>query len=119
MMQGPSNLNVATYAPFALDFRTRVGSTNYLETDAAQNLNFAYGTQKNLLNAGRFSSGYFSTQLYRMRDAYDRYAQPGAASPSATDKVSSDPCRGSPEFMKKVQAQLPAVCESIPFGENP
>jgi hypothetical protein len=61
---------------FGLDFRTRAGSTNYLPGNAAENVTFAYGAQQYLLNQGRFSGEYFSTQLYRMRDAYLRYAQP-------------------------------------------
>jgi hypothetical protein len=61
---------------FALDFRSRVGTTNYLSPDAAQNMSFPYSTQQYLLNQGRFSGEYFSTQLYRMRDAYLRYANP-------------------------------------------
>jgi hypothetical protein len=70
---------------FALDFRTRVGSTNYLPSNAADNLAFAYGAQQYLLNQGRFSGEYFSTQLYRMRDAYIRFTQPvdAAAKPTA------------------------------------
>jgi hypothetical protein len=115
---------------FAMDFRTRVGSTNYLDDYAAQNLDYAYGTQKNLLNQGRFSAGYFATQLYRMRDAYARYAQPEAARAkavgrgapvvsAAAGKESFDPCKNSPEIMKKVQAQLPAVCQSLLSGEIP
>jgi hypothetical protein len=63
---------------FPLDFRTRVGSTNYVNSNAAENLGFAYSTQTYLLNDGRFSAEYFSTQLYRMRDAYRRYAPPAA-----------------------------------------
>jgi hypothetical protein len=62
---------------FALDFRTRVASTNYLATNAAENMSFPYSTQQYLLNQGRFSGEYFSTQLYRMRDAYLRYGRPG------------------------------------------
>lgn len=61
---------------FALDFRSRVGTTNYLSPNAAQNMSFPYSTQQYLLNQGRFSGEYFSTQLYRMRDAYLRYAIP-------------------------------------------
>ncbi|MGF6899184.1 YjbH domain-containing protein [Paraburkholderia sp. GAS348] len=61
---------------FGLDFRTRVASTNYLSTNAAENVAFPYSTQQYLLNQGRFSGEYFSTQLYRMRDAYLRYGQP-------------------------------------------
>ncbi|HTI18889.1 MAG TPA: YjbH domain-containing protein [Trinickia sp.] len=61
---------------FGLDFRTRVGSTNYISSYAAENLDFAYSTQMNLLNSGRFSADYFTSQLYRMRDAYQRYAEP-------------------------------------------
>jgi len=61
---------------FALDFRTRVGSTNYLGGNAAENLGYAYSTQQFLLNQGRFSSEYFGTQLYRMRDSYLRYGKP-------------------------------------------
>jgi hypothetical protein len=64
---------------FALDFRTRVGSTNYVDTNAAKTLSFAYSTQNYLLNDGRFSAGYFATQLDRMRDAYLRYAAPARA----------------------------------------
>ncbi|WP_121107859.1 YjbH domain-containing protein [Paraburkholderia sediminicola] len=62
---------------FGLDFRTRVGSTNYLATNADENMTFPYSTQQYLLNQGRFSGEYFSTQLYRMRDAYLRYGRPG------------------------------------------
>ncbi|MBN3847580.1 MULTISPECIES: YjbH domain-containing protein [Burkholderiaceae] len=61
---------------FGLDFRTRVGSTNYLSANAAENMSFPYSTQQYLLNQGRFSGEYFSTQLYRMRDAYLRYGHP-------------------------------------------
>ncbi|WP_046572492.1 YjbH domain-containing protein [Paraburkholderia fungorum] len=63
---------------FGLDFRTRVGSTNYLSASAAENMSFPYSTQQYLLNQGRFSGEYFSTQLYRMRDAYLRYGRPGS-----------------------------------------
>ncbi|MGU7783035.1 YjbH domain-containing protein [Burkholderia sp. PU8-34] len=63
---------------FGLSFRTRVGSTNYIAADGAENLGFAYNTQQFLLNSGRFSADYFATQLYRMRDAYKRYAPPAA-----------------------------------------
>ncbi|CAB3705947.1 YjbH domain-containing protein [Paraburkholderia rhynchosiae] len=66
---------------FALDFRTRVGSTNYLSPGAAENLNFPYSTGQYLLNQGRFSAAYFSTQMYRMRDAYVRYARPDKGAP--------------------------------------
>jgi hypothetical protein len=69
---------------FGLDFRTRVSSTNYLPASAAENMNFPYSTQQYLLNQGRFSGEYFSTQLYRMRDAYLRYARPGGDLPKAT-----------------------------------
>ncbi|WP_256737873.1 YjbH domain-containing protein, partial [Paraburkholderia fungorum] len=63
---------------FGLDFRTRVGSTNYLSANAAENMSFPYSTQQYLLNQGRFSGEYFSTQLYRMRDAYLRYGRPAS-----------------------------------------
>ncbi|PRX90732.1 YjbH domain-containing protein [Paraburkholderia sp. BL25I1N1] len=66
---------------FALDFRTRVGSTNYLSPGGAENLNFPYSTGQYLLNQGRFSAAYFSTQMYRMRDAYIRYARPDNGPP--------------------------------------
>jgi len=62
---------------FGLDFRTRVGSTNFLSANAAANMTFPYSTEQYLLNQGRFSGEYFSTQLYRMRDAYLRYGRPG------------------------------------------
>ncbi|WP_260853890.1 YjbH domain-containing protein [Paraburkholderia sp. BCC1886] len=61
---------------FGLDFRTRVSSTNYVSASAAENMSFPYSTQQYLLNQGRFSGEYFSTQLYRMRDAYLRYGRP-------------------------------------------
>ncbi|SDF95793.1 YjbH domain-containing protein [Paraburkholderia phenazinium] len=67
---------------FALDFRTRVSSRNYLNTVAAENLDFPYSTQQYLLNQGRFSAEYFATQLYRMRDAYVRYARPDGDAPT-------------------------------------
>ncbi|MCX4172745.1 MULTISPECIES: YjbH domain-containing protein [Paraburkholderia] len=77
---------------FQLDFRTRVGSTNYLSANAAENMTFPYSTQQFLLNQGRFSGEYFSTQLYRMRDAYLRYGRPGSG-----------------ETKPKPQAGVPAV----------
>jgi hypothetical protein len=77
----PGLAEVSGTGQFSLDFRTRVGSTNYIAGDAVQNLGFDYSTQQNLLNQGRFSAGYFATQLYRMRDAYLRYAKPDASTP--------------------------------------
>jgi hypothetical protein len=74
----PGLVQLAGATQFTQDFRTRVGSTNYIAGDAAQTLGFGYSTQQDLLNSGRFSAGYFATQLYRMRDAYFRYVVPGA-----------------------------------------
>lgn len=108
---------------FALNFRTRVGSTNYLTPDAAENLSFPYSTDQNRLNDGRFSAAYFSTQLYRMRDAYDRYARPDDVpskpdrqgeppGPSAAATVGSpDACEAGLQDIKRMQAQPPAHCE--------
>ncbi|SFU26853.1 YjbH domain-containing protein, partial [Paraburkholderia aspalathi] len=73
---------------FGLDFRTRVGSTNYLSANAAENMTFPYSTQQYLLNQGRFSGEYFSTQLYRMRDAYLRYGRPGSDETKPKPQVS-------------------------------
>lgn len=73
---------------FGLDFRTRVGSTNYLSPNAAENMSFPYSTQQYLLNQGRFSGEYFSTQLYRMRDAYLRYGKPGSDATKQKPQVS-------------------------------
>ncbi len=108
---------------FALDFRTRVGSINYLTPGAAQNLTFPYSTDQDLLNQGRFSAAYFSTQLYRMRDAYDRYAKPGG-DPSKPDLHAGPPdpaaaigvvpsaiYKASLLDLKKTQAQPLANCE--------
>nr|WP_259461182.1 YjbH domain-containing protein [Paraburkholderia fungorum] len=86
---------------FGLDFRTRVGSTNYLATNAAENMAFPYSTQQYLLNQGRFSGEYFSTQLYRMRDAYLRYGRPG-----------SDATKPKP------QTSLPAVSTGAAFSHG-
>jgi hypothetical protein len=108
---------------FALNFRTRVGSTNYLTPDAAENLSFPYSTDQNRLNDGRFSAAHFSTQLYRMRDAYDRYARPDDVQskphrqgeppgPSAAATVGSpDACEAGLQDIKRMQAQPPAHCE--------
>jgi hypothetical protein len=79
----PGLVQLAGATQFTQDFRTRVGSTNYIAGDAAQTLGFGYSTQQDLLNSGRFSAGYFATQLYRMRDAYFRYVVPGATPPSS------------------------------------
>jgi hypothetical protein len=79
----PGLVQLAGATQFTQDFRTRVGSTNYIAGDAAQTLGFGYSTQQNLFNSGRFSAGYFATQLYRMRDAYLRYVIPGATPSSA------------------------------------
>lgn len=68
---------------FGMDFETLVGSRNYIGDDAGQDIDFAYSTQENLLNQGRFSGEYFATQLYRMRDAYQRYAAPLTVQPPA------------------------------------
>jgi hypothetical protein len=121
----PGITQVDGASQFDLNFRTRVGSTNYLnESSAAQNLDFAYSSQINLLNQGRFSAGYFSTQLYRMRDAYERYAKPDAPAPaptqaqpavsdgpSAEEGGSADACKGSFTNPKNAQAKPPANCE--------
>jgi Exopolysaccharide biosynthesis protein YbjH len=77
----PGLVQLAGATQFTQDFRTRVGSTNYIAGDAAQTLGFGYSTQQDLLNSGRFSAGYFATQLYRMRDAYFRYIAPGTTPP--------------------------------------
>ncbi|MFL9911373.1 YjbH domain-containing protein [Paraburkholderia sp. RL17-337-BIB-A] len=79
----PNLVQLAGATQFTQDIRTRVGSTNYIAGDAAQTLGFGYSTQQDLLNRGRFSAGYFATQLYRMRDAYLRYVVPGARPSSA------------------------------------
>lgn len=76
---------------FGLDFRTRVGSTNYLSANAAENMSFPYSTQQYLLNQGRFSGEYFSTQLYRMRDAYLRYGRPASDGTDGTDRTKQKP----------------------------
>jgi hypothetical protein len=78
----PGLVQLAGATQFTQDIRTRVGSTNYIAGNAAQTLGFGYSTQQDLLNNGRFSAGYFATQLYRMRDAYYRYVVPGATPPS-------------------------------------
>jgi Exopolysaccharide biosynthesis protein YbjH len=108
---------------FALNFRTRVGSTNYLTPGATQNLSFPYGADQDLLNQGRFSAAYFATQLYRMRDAYDRYARPDAGpsktaqygkpeGPSAATTVTPPgACEAGLQSVTKTQAQPPANCE--------
>jgi Exopolysaccharide biosynthesis protein YbjH len=101
---------------FALDFRTRVGSTNFLNANAAQNLNFAYSTQMNLLNSGRFSAEYFATQLYRMRDAYRRYTAPASApaSPHAEAEkleLSSDSAAPSESCRQDTTQVLAVLCK--------
>lgn len=73
---------------FGLDFRTRVGSRNYLAGNSAENMAFPYSTQQFLLNQGRFSAEYFSTQLYRMRDAYLRYGRPSGHGADSKPKAS-------------------------------
>ncbi len=75
----PGIVQVSGTEHFSLDFRTRVGATNYINSNAAEELGFSYDTDQNLLNQGRFSADYFTTQLYRMRDAYMRYGQQDAA----------------------------------------
>jgi hypothetical protein len=74
---------------FSMDFRTRVHSTNFIAGNADENLTFAYEAQKNLFNLGRFSAEYFATQLYRMRDAYWRYAAPTDGAAPAVKAVNS------------------------------
>nr|WP_134143524.1 YjbH domain-containing protein [Paraburkholderia sp. BL6665CI2N2] len=107
---------------FSLDFRTRVGATNYLASGAVENLSFPYSTQQVLLNQGRFSAGYFATQLNRMRDAYERYAPPdsGTANPALHPQTSGSPASvTSPRsvcanFFRAVgdgQAQASAACK--------
>ena len=115
---------------FGLDFRTRVGSTNYLPGNAAENVTFAYGAQQYLLNQGRFSGEYFSTQLYRMRDAYLRYAQPaggvhdqgGPISAASVSKTARSRCLAgvANELRHETADQEPgSVNCALPFpGEN-
>ena len=107
---------------FGLDFRTRVGSTNYLSANAAENMSFAYSSQQNLLNQGRFSGEYFATQLYRMRDAYLRYARPDsgvtkpkpqAGTPDVSTKadVAQRVCRSRFAGAESVSVPAPVNCE--------
>lgn len=116
---------------FGLDFRTRVGSTNYLSANAAaENLTYAYSTQQYLLNQGRFSGEYFATQLYRMRDAFLRYAQPADVPAKPTAQVSvlraadmrAAPCPTSAatDPLKETAdpTNLSRNCESSLPGEN-
>ncbi|WP_328807259.1 YjbH domain-containing protein [Paraburkholderia elongata] len=107
---------------FGLDFRTRVGSTNYLTANAAENISFPYSTQQFLLNQGRFSGEYFATQLYRMRDAYLRYARPdsdvtkpkpqvGAPTSSKGAALGHGVCGNSLQGVSDGQAFVPVNCE--------
>jgi hypothetical protein len=107
---------------FGLDFRTRVGSTNYLSSNATENISFPYSTQQYLLNQGRFSGEYFSTQLYRMRDAYLRYGRPNhdekklksnaSTSISSTGiAISHGVCGKGLQGVSEGQALVPVNCE--------
>jgi hypothetical protein len=107
---------------FGLDFRTRVGSTNYLSTNADENMTFPYSTQQYLLNQGRFSGEYFSTQLYRMRDAYLRYGRPGSDGTKPQPQVSAPAestgavlshgvCGNGFQGVSDGQALVPVNCE--------
>jgi hypothetical protein len=107
---------------FRLDFRTRVGSTNYLSANGAENMTFPYSTQQFLLNQGRFSGEYFSTQLYRMRDAYLRYGRPGsdgtkpkpqASVPAVSTgaALSRDVCGNGLQGVSDGRALVPVNCE--------
>lgn len=107
---------------FGLDFRTQVRSTNYVSTDADQNMSFPYSTQQYLLNQGRFSGEYFSTQLYRMRDAYLRYGRPDhdekktaphAKAPAAATGIalSHGMCGTDVQGVGDRQALVPVNCE--------
>ncbi|MGV2292587.1 YjbH domain-containing protein [Trinickia sp. YCB016] len=117
----PGITQVSGDEQFSLDFRTRVGSTNYLSGNAAENLSFAYSTQQNLLNQGRFSGAYFSTQMYRMRDAYLRYAAPNGDAPKpdvhpatldgSIAAESSHGCGGGLQGVGEGQARVPASCK--------
>jgi len=71
----PGVIEVSGAQTVPLSVKTRVGSgANNVNSDADQNLSFGYSTQQFLLNQGRFSEAYFQSQLYRMRDAYRRFA---------------------------------------------
>jgi hypothetical protein len=117
----PGITQVSGDEQFSLDFRTRVGSTNYLSANAAENLDFAYSTQQNLLNQGRFSGAYFSTQLYRMRDAYLRYAAPDDGAPKQDEHravsdgtvaaASTRGCGSGLQGVGEEQARVPANCK--------
>jgi hypothetical protein len=107
---------------FGLDFRTQVRSTNYLSTDADENMSFPYSTQQYLLNQGRFSGEYFSTQLYRMRDAYLRYGRPdrdekkpapqaSAAAAATGIALSHGMCGTDVQGVGDRQALVPVNCE--------
>lgn len=78
---------------FSLDFRTRVRAANYVDKGVTENLSFPYSTQQVLLNQGRFSAEYFTTQLNRMRDAYERYARPDSrtSTPALQAQIAGSP----------------------------
>lgn len=113
---------------FALDFRTRVGSTNYLAGNADENLAFPYSTQQYLLNQGRFSGQYFGTQLYRMRDSYLRYASPPDVAarpfpdtqrgPAVESTAAADICAGKALRASALPRSVSIVCQSLQSGER-
>ena len=73
----PGVIQVSGAETVPLSVKTRVGNAaNTVSSGAAENLSFGYSTQQFLLNQGRFSEAYFQSQLYRMRDAYRRFALP-------------------------------------------
>ncbi|AOJ04744.1 hypothetical protein WS70_23545 [Burkholderia mayonis] len=73
----PGVIEVTGAETVPLSVRTRVGSAaNTVSSGAAEDLSFGYSTQQFLLNQGRFSEAYFQSQLFRMRDAWRRFALP-------------------------------------------
>lgn len=113
----PGPVQVQGAGQFALDFRSRVGSTNYLSSyAAAQNLSFAYDPEQVLLNAGRFGAGYFAGQIYRMRDAYERYARPAADRDGAVRSTPGAWTKSGPQAIRGQSGERSASATPAIYG---
>jgi hypothetical protein len=118
----PGVTQVTGTSGFSLNFRTQAGGTNYVANNGAENLVPAYDAERLLLNSGRFGPGYFATQLYRMRDAYLRYARspddsqddhsPGGAAHDAQRQSEASPQSVIFPSAPTASQVVPTVCET-------
>ncbi len=79
----PSTVQFSGTQRFDKGIRTRLtdssNAANFVDTNAVRDIQIDYSPEVRQLNSGRVGQGYFSSQIFRMREAFFLYARQYAA----------------------------------------